>query len=381
MILHITNDYSGSTVYKNLIGELDKLGLSQIVYNPIREGGRIGKNEIEFKSYDSQIIYSHILNKTTDRIFYRKKIKKIIKDIEGKIDFSKIKLIHAHTWYSDGGVAYLLSKKYQIPYIIAVRNTDLNVFYKYLLHERYFGKKILENASNIVLISASYKTRLLDLLVIKNIKENILNKLLTIPNGVDYFWIKNAKYDVKKEVKNEFKFIYIGKFNKGKNVVALQQAIIDINVTNRKSNLLFKLNLVGGGGDEQDKVHHLIQNNSKYFTYWGALHDKNELLKIFEDSHIFAMPSVRETFGLVYIEALSQGLPILYKENEGIDGFYDDQIGEKVISGDVNEIKKKLVLLHDNYSNYKIDTKLILENHNWEMIAKVYEQIYIDILK
>ena len=115
MILHITNDYSGSTVYKNLVGELDNLGLSQIVYNPIKEESRVGKNKIELNVKGSEIIYSHILNKTTDRIFYKQKIKKILKDIKSKVDFSKIKMIHAHTWYSDGGVAYLLSKKYNIP--------------------------------------------------------------------------------------------------------------------------------------------------------------------------------------------------------------------------------------------------------------------------
>ena len=46
-ILHIANDYSGSTVYKNLIKELDNLGLSQVVYHPIKEKSRIGKNKID----------------------------------------------------------------------------------------------------------------------------------------------------------------------------------------------------------------------------------------------------------------------------------------------------------------------------------------------
>src|SRR5690606_10005283 len=157
MILHITNDYSGSTVYRNLISELDDLGLPQIVYNPIKEESRIGKNLIEFNVKDSEIIYSHILNKTTDRIFFRKKIKKIIRNIETKIDLKKISFIHAHTWYSDGGVAYFLSKKYNIPYIVTIRNSDLNVFQKYLIHERAFGRKILAKAKSVILIAASYK--------------------------------------------------------------------------------------------------------------------------------------------------------------------------------------------------------------------------------
>src|SRR5690554_1757073 len=189
VLLHITNDYSGSTVYKNLVGELDKLGLSQIVYNPIKEINRIDKNKIDLEVNDSEIIYSHILNKTTDRIFYRKKINKIVKDIETKIDLSKIKMIHAHTWYSDGGVAYLLSKKYNIPYIVTIRNSDLNVFQKYLIHERSFGLKVLENAKNVILIAASYKRRVLSESSLQKIKEQLEIKLKVIPNGVDPFWI------------------------------------------------------------------------------------------------------------------------------------------------------------------------------------------------
>src|SRR5690606_19975181 len=131
-VLHISNDYSGSTVYKNLVAELDSLGLSQIVYNPIKEKNRIGKNRIDLLVPDSEIIYAYILNKSTDRIFYWKRVRKVVKDIESKVDLSTISFIHAHTWYSDGGVAYVLSMKYNIPYIVTIRNTDLNLFQKKL---------------------------------------------------------------------------------------------------------------------------------------------------------------------------------------------------------------------------------------------------------
>src|SRR5699024_4104681 len=104
----ITNDYSGSTVYKNLFRELDTLGASQIIYNPIREKMRIGKNKIEFKTSNSRIIYSHILNHHIDRAFFPYKVWKTFRDIQNHVDLSKIDFIHAHTWYSDGAVAYLL---------------------------------------------------------------------------------------------------------------------------------------------------------------------------------------------------------------------------------------------------------------------------------
>ena len=373
-VLHITNDYSGSTVYMNLVKELDNLGLPQIVYNPIKEESRVGKNKIELNVKGSEIIYSHILNKTTDRIFYKQKIKKILKDIKSKVDFSKIKMIHAHTWYSDGGVAYLLSKKYNIPYIVTIRNSDLNVFQKYLIHERSFGRKILENAKNVILIAASYKQRVLSESSLQKIKVQLEIKLRIIPNGVDAYWINNTI--VKKEKpKGKFNLLFIGKFTNGKNVVPLQLAVNEIN----KKKTIVYLHLIGGGGKAHQKVVEQVELNKNTMTYHGKIFDLSKLKEHFENADIFAMPSKHETFGLVYVEAMLQGLPILYTANEGIDGFYDEKIGEKVTSSGVEEIKQKILELIKNYDLYTIPTQKLVENHNWKNIALIYSDIYKNI--
>lgn len=369
-VLHITNDYSGSTVYMNLIRELDNLGLSQIVYNPIKEKSRIGKNKIDLNVTDSEIIYSHILNKTTDRIFYKKKIKKILKDIETKIDFSEIKMIHAHTWYSDGGVAYLLSKKYNIPYITAVRNTDLNVHYKYLLHHRKFGKEILKNANKVILIGEYQKTFFNKI----KVDNSISTKLTVIPNGVDSFWIANSKSFNPTNCVDKFKILYVGTFIKRKKLLELQQAIIELSLQN---NMQCELHIVGGGGDQTEPIMKNIKDYSNLFQYHGKIEQKEDLIKIYRNCHFFAMPSRNETFGLVYVEAMLNGLPILYTKDEGIDGFYNEKIGEKVSKkANVSEIKQAILKLIDNYVEYKIPTQELLENHNWENIALFYQNIY-----
>lgn len=373
MILHITNDYSGSTVYKNLVRELDKIGLSQIVYNPIKEKSRIGKNKIDLNVTDSEIIYSHILNKTTDRIFYKQKIKKILKDIESKVDLTKVRFIHAHTWYSDGGVAYLLSKKYNIPYIVTIRNSDLNVFQKYLIHERLFGRKILENAKNVILIAASYKKRVLDLKSLEKIKSSLQKKLQIIPNGVDPFWLNNFLEKKSKNPIDIFNLLYIGKFNRGKNVLALQKAISEINKKEKRVHL----HLIGGGGNVHTEVLKQVNLYKEIMTYHGKIFDLSKLKEHFENADIFAMPSKHETFGLVYVEAMLQGLPILYTAKEGIDGLYQEKIGEKVSKqAGASEIKQAILKLIDNYVEYEIPTQKLLENHNWENIALFYQNIY-----
>ncbi|MBF6597925.1 MAG: glycosyltransferase family 4 protein [Fermentimonas sp.] len=371
-VLHISNDYAGSKVYMNLISELDNLNLKQIIYTPLKEQIKIGSNSIEFETIESRIVYSHILNCHLDRILYRRKIKKILKDIESKFDFSEISINHAHTWYSDGGVAYLLHKKYNIPYIITIRNTDLNVFQKYLIHERAFGRNILKNAQNIILISASYKDRILKEKSLQSIKSNILDKLMIIPNGVDKFWIDNTAHSRKNINSDKIKCLYVGRFTKGKNVDLLQHAIKELN----HESLNVHLDLVGGGGKDHQKVLKIVNENKDIMTYHGQVRDKNTLKEYYKKADIFTMPSSYETFGLVYVEAMLQGLPILYTHDEGIDGFYDEKIGEKIISNDVVEIKKKLLSLVNNYNEYAIPTDRLIENHDWSKIAKKYVYIY-----
>lgn len=374
MILHITNDYSGSTVYKNLVKNLDDLHVEQIVYTPVREAARLDKNKIDLKSTHSQIIYSYILSKYTDRIFYQRKIKKIVRDIERKIDLTKVTFIHAHTWYSDGGVAYELHKKYKIPFIVAVRNTDLNVFLKYFLHERSYGREILLAADRIITISAVYKNRMSDDKRLAPIILEMKNKITVIPNGVDPYWI-DSKVSVRKQIENKdvIQLLYIGKFDKGKNVVNLVNAVKNLN---KNSTNNFVLTLIGGKGNDEKRVLSAIKDQS-CFNYVGRVDDLTEIKRYFQKSDIFTMPSKAETFGLVYMEALLQGLPILYTKNEGIDGLYEDLIGEKVEDTSVREIESKIQLLHSNYNHYNFSIEKFSKNHDWKRIAEVYRQLYM----
>lgn len=366
MVLHLANDFAGSKVYQNLIAELDQNNVTQVVYTPIRGVEKVGKNEVNLKVEGSKIIYSPILNKHTDRIFYKRKIKKILKDIETKIDFKTISCIHAHTWYSDGGVAYELSKKYNIPYIIAIRNTDLNLFWK-LPHLKKYGLEILKNASRVILISKTYKDRVLR---DSKIKPLIHSKYSFIPNGIDDFWIQNRE-ERKESIPNIPKLLFIGKFSPGKNVMRLIQAVESL----KKQGIPCELNLIGGGGKAETKILEFIKNK-KNITFHGKIFDKERLKEFYIRSDIYTMPSKAETFGLVYIEALSQGIPVVFTKNEGIDGLYKRNIGEAVDYNSVESIANGIRRIIINYNNYNFSPKEIIKNHEWKEIAIEYIQIY-----
>src|SRR5690606_10933241 len=157
-----------------------------------------------------------------------------------------------------------------------------------------------------------------------------------IPNGVDPFWIDNNASKKSKPINRNYKLLFVGKFNPGKNVLNLVKAV---NLINQNQPNTCSLTLVGGGGGDHKKIIEEIKRNP-VISFEGKVTDKNELLNIYRNHDLFVMPSRAETFGLVYVEAMLQGLPILYTANEGIDGFYKAKMGEKVSKhADVSEIK------------------------------------------
>lgn len=368
-VLHIVNDYSGSKVYKSLMSKLDSENIVQSIYVPVRHHSLINKNLIDFKTKDSNVVFSKILNNHMDKVFYSRKINKITKDIVGNISsIESIDVIHAHTWFSDGAVALNISKQFNLPFIVTIRNTDLNIYYKYLLHLRENGFSVLENASKIIFLSKAYYFRFKNIVCLKY--QHLLDKCEIIPNGVDDFWLNNLyskQYNLSEGLTS---FLYVGRFVRSKNLPNLIKAFENLGAKGEK----IVLNLVGGGGSQDREIKRLIKNIPN-INYLGQVNDKNELMEIYRENHFFVMPSTIETFGLVYIEALLQGLPILYTENEGVDGMYEN-IGEKVSRGTVSEIEEAMCKMMKNRGFYSFDRELISGFHNWSLIAKRYLRIY-----
>lgn len=366
-ILHICSYFSGiSRVYENLFKKIDENNYPQDIYVPYRVIKR--SKTIKFSNVHSNIIWRPILSKFT-RLAYFYKINKIYKDTCKSLPIKDYDVIHAHTWFTDGGVAYKIHKKYNIPYVITVRGTDLHTFVRFFYHIHPYGRKILCNAKKIIFVSSAYERKVLDLSFLRNNKRTLMQKSLVLPNGIDDFWMQNI---AKKKKKNsqDIKLIYIGSFLKLKNVNRL------INAVNKLNDQLYNVSLtiVGGGRESSKDLIENIQTNNKV-NFIGKIKDRAKLAKLLRESDIFTMPSYNETFGLVYIEALSQGIPVLYSKNEGIDGFYDN-IGEAVDPFNVDDIAKGILKINNNYEKYDFDPKDIVCKHDWSFVARTLCNIY-----
>ena len=100
-----------------------------------------------------------------------------------------------------------------------------------------------------------------------------------------------------------------------------------------------KMDIIGRGGSNQKEVFKICSKNSNIFTYHPFIKEENELRNFYRQNDIFCMPSFNETFGMTYIEAMSQGCQIICSEDQGIDGYLNqhDYVYQSVKPCDVSK--------------------------------------------
>lgn len=383
-ILHISNDFGGTEVYKNLYQHLDKLGIKQTILVPVnpRVKNRVGNHDFEFETKGSKIVYS-FSQKWFHRYLYDSKIECVVKDAKKLIDLNDISLIHAGTLCMTGAVAYEISKKSQIPYIVSIRNTDINTYFKKMWWKKEYFNNILEHAASVVFISPQYKKDCFEYHFEKATVQKIKNKTIVVPNGINAYYLQNLK-DSPKAIHDPIELVYAAGFKNNKNLVRLIQAVEILK--NKKYNV--KLTAVGKSLPNRqvsDKYIELINRVAEGKDYINLLEykEKEGLCELYETKDIFVMPSIHETFGLSYAEALSQGLPIVYTKGQGFDGFYDEgQVGFGVEALSVESIAKGIELVIENYNDLvqNVSKLNLAKSFDWNEIATKYQNLYKSIL-
>lgn len=362
-ILHINSYYGTSKFYKNLYDNQIKSGLDIDVFVPVSSA--FENNDFDFGPYT---IISKNHNKY-DRYIFHLKHNKIFNDVQQKLNINEYAVVHAHSLFSNGYIAMRLKRQYGIPYIVAVRNTDANVFFKKMIHLRRLGLEILREANQIIFLSKSYEKLVIEKYVPKDYKESIRKKVTIIPNGIDNFWFQNIANPKKTPETSNLRLLQIGDVNKNKNIETTIKAI-DMLISNGYN---VKLNVVGKIRDQ--RVYNKIKNLD-YVNYLGYK-TKEELINIYRENDIFVLPSINETFGLVYAEAMSQGVPVIYTRGQGFDDQFDDgEIGYSVDCMNPDEMVDRIININEDYNEISNCCIKLVYKFEWKIISYEYEKLY-----
>lgn len=369
-VLHIANDYPGSKVYSRLVAALDACGLQQTVFTVVRSATAVGRNRGEFLNRGSVIHYSDNF-RWYHRLLFREKARSNYAALCSRVDVRTVDFVHAHTLFSDGILALKLKKQFGIPYIVTVRNTDLNLYMRYMPHTWIAGRQILQEADQVIFISKAHMRRAPKWVAAP--KDVLERKAVNIPNGIDDYWLE--RIDSSRHIApigSPWRLIYVGNFTLNKNVPRLMLAVLHLN----KRGIPITLDIVGAQGRDATRIIKIAQAHPEIFKLHGEIRDKDRLRALFREMHIFALVSLRETFGLVYVEALTQGLPILYSEGEGVDGFFDEQYGMACNPRSRASIETSLERIMEAYPRLSIDEGYLCAQFDWRRIAELYLSVY-----
>ncbi len=173
-------------------------------------------------------------------------------------------------------------------------------------------------------------------------------------------------------VTKKYDLIWIGRFHAQKGLNDLIKIISKVRSQHPSVNVV-----VLGGGNDSIKQQLLSQikyyNLEKSVKLVGEVNGK-EKYEYFNNSKIFAMTSHYESFGIVNLEAMSSGIPVVAYNLPVYSAFEEGLL--KVPNGDIELFSSKIVSLLKNAKLYKQHSQASLREasrHSWINTGKQIE--------
>lgn len=297
-------------------------------------------------------------------------LKKLIKD-------EKIDILHAHIWNpASCRYAYLVAKSTKIPLITTEHDPFKLNFFK-----DAFKKRAINHVSKIITVSENNKK------ILAKLYPTQKSKIKVILNGIDVTWWKSqllrfTEEDFKKIKKEVFNaeeksliIISIAELHERKGLKYLIKAMPEVIVKFPNIKLV-----IVGEGPERSELENLIKklNLENKVILLGQ---KKDIPKLLKSSDIFALPSIREAFGLVNLEAMLTPLPIIATKVGGIPEIVNDKkTGILVEPESEKSLSETLIkLLSSPKTRQKMATegqKRVIELFDAKKMAEKYEDIY-----
>ena len=316
-ILQISNDYYNSGVYCTLHQGFLRDGLKSVFFVPLPEGVPAEPEE--------SVIAAYCFRKN-DRYWYLNKQRKVYRALRPVLETQKPDLLHGYFLFSAGISCLWAKQEYGIPYVVTVQNTDVNTIYRYFIHLRGLGQKVLAEAAAVIFPSPAYRDYVLMHMVSRREQAGLAGKSHVLPFAVAPFWTAHPETGMRSIHEDALRLLTVGRVDRDKNQTTVLRAAELLTA----QGLSVELSVVGETADEN--VQRMLEHSPIVRRVFQL--PKEQLIDEYRRADIFVLPSKHESFGLVYAEALSQGLPVLYTAGQGFDGqFPEGHVGYHVDAG------------------------------------------------
>lgn len=248
-------------------------------------------------------------------------------------------VIFAHNVFNAGIAAKQISDIYKIPYVITEHSSSW-LYGGINSNSLKIAEYIFENSICNISVSSSLKISI----------QRLISGLefIVIPNVVN-----TDLFKINLEKNEKFTFLNIGHLYENKGHYYLISEFKKFIEINNNSQLL-----IYGIGPERNNIVKLIRNlklENHVFLMGNAF--PKELSSILGKAHCLVSSSKKETFGVVLIEAMSCGVPVIATRSGGPEDFVFEFNGLLVNYGIPDDLSNAMIKLFSNHNSY--DPKLI----------------------
>lgn len=280
-------------------------------------------------------------------------------------EFGRPDIVHAH-FLKMGAAVKSICRKESLPFVLTEHSS--------LINKKSLSKTVSRRASatysscdSIITVSHSLE---------KNIKDSLGFDSIVIHNIVN---IGNNETKITKLTENKrYKIVSAGNLVPRKGFDVLIMAFSE--AVKIKPDMQME---IFGDGPERKNLELLIEklSLSDRIVIRGR-YKKQDLAQLFSDADVFVLASKRETFGVVYIEAMALGLPVIATRCGGPEDFVDDSNGYLVDVDDVPGLANALVKMSECFAAFDRERikDYAFSHFSPKTISKQLIQVYNDTL-
>lgn len=247
-------------------------------------------------------------------------------------------VIHAHNAIYAGLLAQKIHETYGLPYVItehsslyALKEADAATLNR--------ARKAFDKAGALAAVSEAFA----DLLN----KQFSFRRFRYVPNVLEQK-LENHPYQAAKPVSGKFVFLHIASFLDVKDQTTLLKAFKDV-VTRARGVELW----IGGGGELEREIKQQVrdlalQDNVKFL----GLLNRDEVVKNLQACDGFVLSSKYETFGVVVIEAMLFGKPVIVTRVGVGQSIVSDKIGYVVDVGNAGQLADAMLKMVHGHKEY-----------------------------
>lgn len=277
-------------------------------------------------------------------------------------------VLHVHSLLPGGFLAARLKRKYKIPFVVTEHSS---AYARNLISTETLGKikQILNDSSFRLAVSDEFKK-----LLTKTLPNSSWEY---IPNIVNNDFLTTQIVGNSTNIKN-FCFVSISYLTKNKRVDLLIRSFVK--AFRGDSSVKLK---IGGDGEEKASLLKLVEDLGvcDQVTFLGQL-SRDEVKEQILSSDAFVLSSEYETFGVVLVEALALGKPIIATKCGGPESIVAPKVGYLVDKNSEDSLSNAMQALIENRNNFNPETIRCYCQENFSeaaVVAKLNE-VYDSVL-